>query len=115
MRLPRVRFTVRRLMVAVAVLGLLFGAEVTRRRWEYNWLMANFHANEERRMRLLLSGGWVTETDEAGTRQKIRMGRNIEREPVQRRLMYHVVIGDRYQRAARRPWLAVAPDLLEPK
>jgi hypothetical protein len=84
MRLPR--FTVRRVMVAVAVLGLLFGAEVTRRRWKHNLLMSNYHANEERRMRLLRSGGWITETDEAGKRQKLRIGRNIEREPVQRRL-----------------------------
>lgn len=110
MRLPRVQFTVRRMMIAVAVLGLLFGAEVTYRRWEYNRLMANYHANEERRMRLLLSGGWITETDEAGTRQKIRIGPNVEREPVQRRLMYHVVMGDRFQHAARSPWLVVAPD-----
>src|ERR1700722_2697930 len=115
MRLPRFRFTVRRLMVAMAVLGLLFGAEVTRRRWKHNLLMSNYHANEERRMRLLRIGGWITETDEAGKRQKLRIGRNIESEPVQRRLMYHVVMGDRYQRAARRPWLAIAPDSPEPK
>jgi ribosomal protein L28 len=115
MRLPRFRFTVRRLMVAVADLGLLIGAEVTRRRWKHNLLMANYHANEERRMRLLLSGGWITETVEAGKSQKLRIGRNIEREPVQRRLMYHVVMGDRYQRAARRPWLAVTLDPPEPK
>jgi ribosomal protein L28 len=69
MRLSRFRFTVRRVMVAVAVLGLLFGAEVTRRRWKHNLLMANYHADEERRMRLLLSGGWITETDEAGKRK----------------------------------------------
>ena len=115
MRLPRVRFTVRRMMVAVAVFGLLFGAGVTRQRWAYNRSMVNYHANEERRMRLLLSGGWITETDEAGTRKKLRVGRNIEREPVQQRLMYHILMGDRYQRAARRPWLAVAPDPPEPK
>jgi hypothetical protein len=115
MRLPRFRFTVRRVMVAVAVLGLLFGVEMIRRRWKYKLLMANYHASEEMRMRLLLSGGWITETDEAGKRQKLRIGRNIEREPVRRRLMYHVVMGDRYQRAARRPWLAVASDLPEPK
>jgi hypothetical protein len=110
MRVPRVRFTVRRMMVAVAVSGLLLGAEVARRRWAYNRSMAHYHAREEGRMRLLLSGGWITVTDEAGARKKLRIGRNIEREPVQRRLIYHALMAARHRRAARRPWLAVTPD-----
>jgi hypothetical protein len=35
MKLPRLRFTVRRLMVAVAVISLMLGAETARRRWYY--------------------------------------------------------------------------------
>ena len=33
MGLPRVRFTARSLMAAVAVVALVMGAELTRRRW----------------------------------------------------------------------------------
>jgi hypothetical protein len=34
MRIPRVRFTVRRLMFVVAIMALAISGEVTRRRWK---------------------------------------------------------------------------------
>ena len=48
MRLPRVRFTVRRMMVAVAVLALPLGAERTWRRCSYCRERAGHHANQEK-------------------------------------------------------------------
>jgi hypothetical protein len=103
------RLRLRTLMIIVAIVGLIFGAVVGRQRWLFNRSMASYHANEERRMRLLLIGGWITEKDKAGARKKIRIGRNIDREEVQQRLRYHILMADRHQRAASYPWLPVAP------
>jgi hypothetical protein len=48
MHLFRVRFTVRRIMIIVAVAGIVFGVEATRRRWAYFRVMAKELAlNEE--------------------------------------------------------------------
>src|SRR5262245_1390377 len=42
MGLPRVRFTVRQVMVVVAVISLVLGAETARRRWYYLHCSAGF-------------------------------------------------------------------------
>ncbi len=115
MRIPHLRFTVRRLMLAVAVLGLLFGAEIVRRRREHSLARYKYHVEQENRMRQLLGGGWITEKDESGKRKIVRIGRSLERETVQRRLTYHLLMGDRYRRATRYPWLGVEPDSPEPE
>ena len=105
MRLPRVRFTVRRMMIAVAVVGTIFGCELTRRRWDTFRTMAAYHADEERRMRLLLSGGFIHEADEEGRRGRMQIGRGLERESVRSRRWYHAIMWAKYERAARYPWL----------
>ena len=51
MGLPRVRFTVRWLMAAVAVVALVMGAELTRRRWAHRQQMARHYARAERTYR----------------------------------------------------------------
>jgi len=50
MRLPRMRLTVRRTMIAVAIVGLGLGAETARKRWSY-LDQARHHAREGRRHR----------------------------------------------------------------
>ncbi len=110
MKLPRVRFTVRRLMVAVAVTGFILGGEAIRRRWLSYRASVENHANEERRMRLLLREGFLHETAGDGTRRRWQIGPGGERERIRERLLYHSLMKDRYQRAARYPWLPVAPD-----
>jgi hypothetical protein len=110
MRMPSARFTVRRLMTAVAVVGLLLGCEAMRRRWEFNRAMVAYHANEERRMLRLLTGGFILERDKTGKRRRVEIGRNIERAEVQQRWLYHSMMGARYQRVARFPWLSIKSD-----
>ncbi len=51
MGLPRVRFTARWLMAAVAVVALVMGAELTRRRWAHRQQMARHYARAERTYR----------------------------------------------------------------
>lgn len=112
MKLPRVRFTIRWLMIAVAIAGLVLGGVIIQRRQGSYLASAAYHANEERRMLLLLSGGFVHETDETGKRQRMQIGRNLDRERVRERWLYHSVMKDRYQRVARFPWLSIRSDPL---
>src|SRR4051812_5953995 len=110
MRLPRVRFTIRWLMIAVAIVGLVLGGEIIRRRqWAYRTSVA-YHASEEGRMLLLLGGGFTHGTDETGKRQRMQIGRNLDREQVRQRWLHHSVMKDRYQRVARFPWLSIRSD-----
>jgi hypothetical protein len=47
MRMPRFRFTVRRMMVAVAIVAVVLGAEVARRRWDRNRAYVRFAKRRE--------------------------------------------------------------------
>jgi hypothetical protein len=105
MRLPRLRFTVRRMMVAVAVVAFLFGAEATRRRWEslastYRTKAVSFEH------RALVS------------RHSRDHEAVLENDPEQRKLKriedHYVALARKYQYAAHYPWLAVEPDPPEP-
>jgi hypothetical protein len=88
MRLPRPQFTVRRLMVAVAVvLGLS--------RWLWNRSVAFRSIADAQNAKRM--GGIPMHTE------------NLPR------LLYHIEIGNKYDRAARNPWLPVGPDPPEPK
>jgi hypothetical protein len=95
MRSPRVRFTVRGLMVAVAAAAILIGAETMRRRSERFRGMAERFGLLERACRLFY---WGPDT------------------PVDNpKAFYYADLRRKYERAARRPWLPVAPDPPEPE
>jgi hypothetical protein len=97
MRLPRVRFTVRRMMVAVAVVAvatfafrLLWLSEAYRRRaQEYSWSV--FGAME------------YSPHDAQGTARRERL------------INHYRSLAEKYAHAANRPWLPVEPDPTEPK
>lgn len=103
MRLPRLRFPVRRMMVAVAIVGLAFG--LWRRRESFleksrqNTGAATLHP-----CRLPPEAG----TDEYPQWQE-------EEEMIRRRDDHLLRLAAKYERAARYPWLPVAPDQPEPK
>jgi hypothetical protein len=91
MRLPRVRFTVRRLMVIVAIVGMAIGLS----RWL--WLrslafdrLAGFHSIRS------------------------NYGNPLDAN-VQMKLTYHNALWNKYRRAARHPWLPIEPDPPEPE
>jgi hypothetical protein len=100
MRVPRVRFTVRRLMVAVAVVGVILGTYVT-----CLARAARFHERSESHLFRALdlvhdAGGGVDEA--ARSRLNLHVAWNEE-------------MFVKYDRAARFPFLPVPPDPPEPE
>jgi hypothetical protein len=95
--MPRVRFTVRRLMIAVAVFALVLGGLVARGR----------HLRQV-----------GDEFERKGRELFLKVGRGdwIEKSTVEenRWLYYYLNMGYKYREAARHPWLPVGPDLPEP-
>jgi hypothetical protein len=101
MRVPRVRFTVRRMMVAVAVVALLLAwmqaeKRIGELRDSYYWQMA-IHAGLEE---LETEGGVIRGFSGGPTVVK----------PNARRAAYHAAMRRKYKRAYRYPWLPIAPD-----
>jgi hypothetical protein len=130
MRLPRVRLTVRRMMIAVAVVAILCGvglqirrairlsrlsAEYTRQavnfaEFESTWRQSERHHRErEQELRKLVDdprqgvGGpefW----------RRMAKGETDEAEKLKSLAEFHASMKSKYQAAARRPWIAVEPD-----
>lgn len=112
--MPRVRFRVRGILiaVAVAVAGILLGL--------HQWMSRRarrFHAISERhrsRLSLVISGAITSEGDFLGVPSvldrdlKAVSGRRANKE------LWHYTMSVRYKRAAERPWLPVPPDPPEP-
>ena len=86
MPFPRVRFTVRRLMVAVAIVAVV-SAMLIRAAW--------FRAlSDHHRSRIILVG---------------------PPSPQLERTLYHMEMSNKYAKAASHPWLPVASDPPEPE
>jgi hypothetical protein len=100
MRLHRLRFTVRRLMVAVAAVGLALGlcATCRSRSQQYYALMMS---HKSRAMELIDNAQPGTD---AAARRRFHT-----------RITWHEVMYAKYKHAARYPWLPVAPDPPEPE
>ncbi len=92
MRPPRLIFTTRRLMIAVAVLGLLFGG--------VNLGLRSVHYRREALIHEFLEEILAVQQHHSG--------------PDPERSAYHAALKLKYQRAAARPWLAVEPDPPDP-
>jgi hypothetical protein len=90
MRLPRVRFTVRRMMVAVALIASVLGLLV--------WM--DRRAREFRDRRDYHRTCWSA----------IDEGFDVEPAPA----AYHRTMAEKYRRAAERSWLPIEPDPPEP-
>ncbi len=89
MRLPRVRFTLRRMMIAVAILAISMAAAL---RW------FDLHS------RARAYAFWAAVSP-----------MNIKGPKGERMAMHYDLLRLKYERAARYPWLPVAPDPPEPK
>jgi hypothetical protein len=102
------RISMRKLMLLVAVLGIILGglAQLDRRRRHFRSLAA-FHISQ----RLMDSGvgggrrGTVVYFDRAGNRLTDQQLREDA---------WHLEMNRKYYRAAQRPWLRVAPDTPKP-
>jgi hypothetical protein len=102
MRLSRVKFTVRRCMTAVAIVGAILGSwlEVERHRDRY-LDAARYHASYVRRIGFGSLAGlhWINENHEL-----LPPDWSYAREGWHRSLM------QKYRTAAERPWLSIEPD-----
>jgi hypothetical protein len=107
MRLPRVRFTVRRLMIMSAVVAVSFAAwiETKRRSVEYE-IRAMDHA-----LKASVYKGNSTRPD---TWVHLELDRPPP-PPDPAMLAYHAAMASKWSDAASRPWLPVEPDPPEPK
>lgn len=96
---PRPRFSVRRLMLAVAIMGIVLGVTIERRD-RFRRIAAHHEAEVEK-----LVGRLPPE---------VVYGHSSD-DPIMRRLEWHEPMRLKYERAARYPWLPVRPDPPEPK
>jgi hypothetical protein len=111
MRFPRVRFTVRRMMVAVAIIGIVVWLGIAGgRHWRYRRLAASYASKES--LARNFSSGELT-----ATRITFFLKRPCGESTtsVMAHLGYYAEMRAKYDHAARHPWLPVAPDPPEPK
>jgi hypothetical protein len=112
MKIPRVRFTMRRLMVAVAILGFALGVAELWRRSRLYTERASDHAG--RRSNILQSPGSIAYWESRWQAQ--REGRSgaypwPDGPPFVPAIAdYHDQMWAKWERAARLPWLPVEPD-----
>jgi hypothetical protein len=97
MRLPRLQFTVRRLMVAVAMMGVVLGVTIERRDRFRN--VAAHHQAETKKL--------------VSRHPEIVYGHPDD--PIIRRIEWHEPMRLKDERAVRYPWLPVGLDPPDPK
>jgi hypothetical protein len=108
MRMPRFRFTIRRMMVAVAIVGALFGVLGLWQRSAAYAAIAERHADEELAIVALA-------LDALTARDGPRLPTGLTLRMLMSRAVLHHKLARKYRRAARYPWLPVAPDPPEPE
>ncbi len=94
MKLPQIRFTVRRMMVLVAIVALIMWGEIRRARFE----RVKLHLEAEwKEMASMCSDGLPSPTPESDAAAVAKIN-------------YLRTMRPKYDRAARYPWLPVDPD-----
>jgi hypothetical protein len=99
MRIPPVRITIARMMAAVAIIALLLGAVAILRHRAHFQRLADFHAQAARQIRP--DRGGIFGPDGAFTHLALGDPKLAD---------YHQDMAGKYERAARKPGLPVAPD-----
>src|SRR3954447_17124311 len=99
------RVTVRRLMVAVAVLSLLLGLEARRERL---LRLSSYHAEQSTLTMIVQQSGLPATVDVVGSQQP---GAYLSPTP---RSEWHTRMSMKYKAAASHPWLPNEPDLPPP-
>ena len=122
MWIPQRRFTIRRLMIAVAVVAVGTAGEVTRRRWQsaaadFTARAAMYHAFakvnrssiEARVSEARLKAVFPDDPQLQGpmSEAEIALSQRLE--------AYCEILASKYEQAARHPWRAIAADPPEPR
>ena len=114
MRLPRPRFTIRLMMALVAVAALALSVEATRRQ------IANLSLAYLGRARDYQSKADVSSVSALESEYLSQRGRSPDPKYAQRNIGYrrlsefYLTMKRKYERAATRPWLPIAPDPAPP-
>jgi hypothetical protein len=114
MRLPRMRFTIRRMMVAIAVVAAILGL-IEERRARFRRISLA-HTREQANLNLTdLDVYLIIEPRQTGANPspstiKAEAARMRATIPFSRFLDHHARMAEKYQRASSRPWLLVASD-----
>jgi hypothetical protein len=106
MRVPRLRFTMRRLMVAVALLSLLLGLVARRQRL---LRLSTYHAEQSYRTMIVQQSNLPAAVDSFGGQEP---GAYLFPTP---RSEWHTRMSMKYEVAASHPWLPVDPDSPPPE
>ncbi len=128
--MPRPRFTIRRMMIA-AIVAILIGGTLQglalRRSSEVFLRLASEHSAKEQadiesaeamRRANVAPFEWKAEYEKDANMRAMRaMSESTQRRAKKRetRAAYHAALSAKYERAARYPWLPVAPDPPEPE
>jgi hypothetical protein len=111
MRIPRLRFTLRRLMIAVAIVGFALEGGIIGCRWsEYRSLALR---NKESEQYALIKMAWYRDHGH----ERCVTGRMLEtvKTAYQADAKYYGFLKLKYEYAMTRPWLPVSPDPPEPE
>jgi hypothetical protein len=119
--MPRVRFTIRGMMVLVAITAFLLGGDVIRRRRDQYQRLAQAHATSARSANLVrkVSGLTASRFEEAAQKASGRSSYDLGDQAIRARSMagywsrmeiYHQQLRRKYDEAVSRPWRPVSAD-----
>src|SRR5690348_11927448 len=110
MRWPRVRFTIRRMMVAVAALAVVISgcleAIRLKRRRDLFLTAASLHAQSEL-YTLNLERSYRVMAEQRKNQASVCLDQAAK---LAKTAGYHATLKRKYQRAASHPWVAIVPD-----
>ena len=112
MRRPSLRFTVRRMMVAVAVIAVLLSAGIVGRRWVDFSMRARSHAAQAWGNSVEVGNSYQLAYDDIRSGNGQASARQYAEEGAfwREQALYHDALRRKYQGAMWRPWAPVAPD-----
>jgi hypothetical protein len=127
MRIPRVRFTIRLLMIVVAVVGVFLTVARLVYLWRHYESLAAMHASKEVTYVRQTQGyerkrDWCAQqatiqspSVRGSTWERLATSNGATAHDLRRLAAYESRLKSKYERAARHPWLPVTLDLPEPE
>jgi hypothetical protein len=115
MQRPRIRFTIRRLLVVVAIVAIILAIGGVLNRSRQYRRIAQYHRAEAERAaaRQAIAIGKATVDEQFGDRADASR-RRLLAESIGRVASFHTEFGWKYSRAPRRPWQLAGPDPVPP-
>jgi hypothetical protein len=120
--MPRPRYTLRWMMVAVAIAGIGLGGYRMHRHRLRSLERARSYAESERYCSFMWSEvsaypnfRWPGDHRPPSSPEELRKAEEVAHSSWERKIDYHANLRRKYERAARYPWLPVAPDPPEPE